>query len=130
MYRSFFVSMLLLAVGNANGQNTLKFEYDAAGNRILREAKEPEEPIWTSILSPCVENTDSEKNVFRFTVTEINPDEVSQIEVFSSAGYKVLSPKFSGNDLTVDLSAVKQRGVYVIKCVYQGVTYSYSVLVK
>lgn len=129
MNRFLVISLLSLAVSSAHGQNPVQMEYDAAGNRILR-AKKTKVELAPQKVSPQfweeMEITPLQKGVYRFKCLHFNPEEIKEIGVYSAEGQKVLSPRFVGNTLTVDLSAINRKGVYIIKCVYQGQPYSYS----
>ena len=131
MYRSFIVLALSLVVGSANGQKPLVFEYDAAGNRVLRTVKRSEAgESENSAFWKNFEITSPSTNVFRFKPRWISANDISNVEVYNSAGYVVRYINSSSDGFVVDLSTIGVRGVYVIKCLYQRCTYSYSVTVK
>lgn len=129
MNRFLMISLLSLAASSVYGQKAVQMEYDAAGNRILRAPKAKQEvaskevslEIWEEM-----EITSLQKGVYCFKCLHLNPDEIKEIGVYNTEGLKVLSPRFEGNTLTVNLSTINRRGVYIIKCVYQGQSYSYS----
>lgn len=129
MNRFLMISLLSLAVSSVYGQKAVQMEYDAAGNRILRTpkaklevaSKEVSFEIWDEM-----EITSLQKGVYCFKCFHLNPDEIKEIGVYNTEGLKVLSPRFEGNTLTVNLSTINRRGVYIVKCIYQGQSYSYS----
>lgn len=132
MNRFLMISLLSLAVSSVYGQKAVQMEYDAAGNRILRTpkaklevaSKEVSFEIWDEM-----EITSLQKGVYCFICLHLNPDEIKEIGVYNTEGLKVLSPRFEGNTLTVNLSTINRRGVYIVKCIYQGQSYSYSLTI-
>ena len=127
------IAILSSMVYSVYGQMSLKIEYDVTGNRVLRTMQKMDKTVKedpNSSFWEAMEPYSPRQNVFCFTSVHITPGEITQIGVYSQEGYKVLSPKFAGCTLTVDLSNVSQKGVYVIRCVFHGKAYSYSVAIR
>ena len=123
------LSLLLCTSIHLSAQQKISYTYDAAGNRILRESKTKMESVPEEVspkLWEEIEITTPQKGVYYFKCFHLNPDDIKEIGVYNVEGFKVLSPRFDGNTLTVDLSAINRKGIYIIKCVYQGQPYSYS----
>ena len=123
------LSLLLCTSIHLSAQQKISYTYDAAGNRILRESKTKMESVPEEVspkLWEEIEITTPQKGVYYFKCLHLNPDDIKEIGVYNVEGFKVLSPRFDGNTLTVDLSAINRKGIYIIKCVYQGQPYSYS----
>jgi len=123
------LSLLLCTSIHLSAQQKISYTYDAAGNRVLRESKKSielaQEEVSLNVWKE-MEVTSPQKGVYCFKSLYLNPEEIKEIGVYNTEGFKVLSPRFVGNTLTVDLSAVNRKGIYLIKCVYQGQSYSYS----
>lgn len=123
------LSLLLCTSIHLSAQQKISYTYDAAGNRILRTPKAKLEvaskkvsfEIWDEM-----EITSLQKGVYCFKCLHLNPDEIKEIGVYNTEGLKVLSPRFEGNTLIVNLSTINRRGVYIVKCIYRGQSYSYS----
>lgn len=131
MKRNISVVILLFCTTiHLSAQQQISYTYDAAGNRVLRESKKSielaQEEVSLNVWKE-MEVTSPQKGVYCFKSLYLNPEEIKEIGVYNTEGFKVLSPRFVGNTLTVDLSAVNRKGIYLIKCVYQGQPYSYSI---
>lgn len=130
MKRNISVVILLFCTTiHLSAQRQISYTYDAAGNRVLRESKKSielaQEEVSLNVWKE-MEVTSPQKGVYCFKCLHLNPNEIKEIGVYNTEGFKVLSPRFNGNTLNVDLSAVNRKGIYLIKCVYQGQSYSYS----
>ena len=123
------LSLLLCTSIHLSAQQKISYTYDAAGNRILRESKTKMESVPEEVspkLWEEIEITTPQKGVYYFKCLHLNPDDIKEIGVYNVEGFKVLSPQFNGNTLAVNLSRINRKGIYIIKCVYQGQSYSYS----
>ena len=123
------LSLLLCTSIHLSAQQKISYTYDAAGNRILRESKTKMESVPEEVspkLWEEIEITTPQKGVYYFKCLHLNPDDIKEIGVYNMEGFKVLSPQFNGNTLAVNLSRINRKGIYIIKCVYQGQSYSYS----
>lgn len=123
------LSLLLCASIHLSAQQKISYTYDAAGNRILREPQNNMQFLQEEVsfnLWEEMEITSLLKGVYCFKCLHLNPNEIKEIGVYNMEGFKVLSPQFNGNTLAVNLSRINRKGIYIIKCVYQGQSYSYS----